>query len=536
MGILQRSLVAGVLILVIVVVRAVFLNRLPKRAFPVLWGVVILRLLLPFAIDSSFSVYTLLHTENGGDTKIEISKKPSDGAPKVISGSTSAVIFDTTSQQASSGLQGKADRLTGLTLFKEYEKICSGVWIVGIICFAAIFGTRYYWGLREFRTALPVENAFIENWLKDKKLRRKIVVRTSDRITAPLTYGLWKPVILFPTKLINESSQRLEYVLWHEYIHIRRWHTALKILLMVAVCMHWFNPLVWVMYLLLNRDIELSCDEGVLQCLGEAARKDYANTLITMEEKRYGHSLLYSGFSKSDMEQRIRSIMKYKKTTVISIGVAVVIVLGIIIVFATSPKEKQNKEPVSKDKHIENVVSSDAEEDMPQTEPESGIESESQEEVEPSDEEPSSETELESKPSSESDEQRESEQPPPEQQQEPQITEGTQEGTFKGFVVAADGRTIIIDEQKWVQPGDEDWKDEYYIHSGFEVVDASDIHASYPLSENCKFYYLEDHWYPQVEITYKEFINYQEEHGENVLWYFEAKDGEIVEVGENYRP
>jgi len=168
MGILQRSLVAGVLILVIVVVRAVFLNRLPKRAFPVLWGVVILRLLLPFAIDSSFSVYTLLHTENGGDTKIEISKKPSDGAPEVISGSTSAVIFDTTSQQASSGLQGKADRLPGLTLFKEYEKIYSGVWIVGIICFAAIFSTRYFRGLREFRTALPVENTFIENWLKDK--------------------------------------------------------------------------------------------------------------------------------------------------------------------------------------------------------------------------------------------------------------------------------------------------------------------------------------------------------------------------------
>lgn len=122
------------------------------------------------------------------------------------------------------------------------------------------------------------------------------------------------------------------------------------------------------------------------------------------------------------------------------------------------------------------------------------------------------------------------------EESEPQIAEGSLKGSFRGFVVSVDGSTIIIDEQKWVDSLDEEWKEEYDQGAGFEVVDISDIHASYKLSDNCKFSILDFHWDPRVEITYEEFINYQEEHGELVLWYFEEQNGEIVEVGENYRP
>ena len=122
------------------------------------------------------------------------------------------------------------------------------------------------------------------------------------------------------------------------------------------------------------------------------------------------------------------------------------------------------------------------------------------------------------------------------EESEPQIAEGFLKGSFKGFVVAVDGSTIIIDERKWVDFLDEEWKEEYDQGAGFEVVDISDIHASYTLSDNCRFSILDFHSDPRVEITYEEFISYQEEHGERVLWYFEEQNGEIVEVGENYRP
>ena len=376
MGILQRSLIASVLILVIIVVRAVFLNRLPKRVFPVLWVVVILRLLLPFSIDSGFSVYNTLFSvtdrresvpladvgskealENAiGDEGLHVT----DNSFEDIPDETSEVIFDAESQQVSHISQKNAGGI--------YEKVCKGVWIAGIICFAGFFSILYFRGLREFRTALPVENAFIDNWLKDKKLRRTIIARQSDRISAPLTYGLWKPVILFPKNMLKESNQSLEYVLWHEFIHIRRWHTALKIVLMAAVCMHWFNPFIWVMYVLLNKDVELSCDEGVLRCMGETAKKEYASILIGMEENRFRHTPLYNGFSKSDVEKRIRSIMRYKKATVISISAAIVIVLGIVIVFTTSPKEEKQGGSADDEKQIENVEDSGSEEEVSGTE------------------------------------------------------------------------------------------------------------------------------------------------------------------------
>ena len=82
----------------------------------------------------------------------------------------------------------------------------------------------------------------------------------------------------------QQDTQQLSYILQHEYIHIRRWDGLTKLLLTAAVCLHWFDPLVWVMYQLANRDLELACDETLLRQLGEGERTAYARTLIRLEE------------------------------------------------------------------------------------------------------------------------------------------------------------------------------------------------------------------------------------------------------------
>ena len=91
-----------------------------------------------------------------------------------------------------------------------------------------------------------------------------------------------------------------------------------KLIATLALCIHWFNPVVWAMYIFLNRDIELSCDESVVRQFGETSKSNYAKTLISMEEKKSGLIPLHNSFSRNAIEERITAIMKTKKMTIIT--------------------------------------------------------------------------------------------------------------------------------------------------------------------------------------------------------------------------
>ncbi len=139
-----------------------------------------------------------------------------------------------------------------------------------------------------------------------------------------------------PKKTNWEDKDALRYVLAHEFVHIRRFDAVTKLLLTAAVCLHWFNPLVWAMYTLANRDIELSCDEAVIRQFGRDTRAAYAMTLIRMEEVNSGFAPLGSYFSKNPMEERITAIMKMRKTTLTSLALAAVLISGTATAFAAS--------------------------------------------------------------------------------------------------------------------------------------------------------------------------------------------------------
>ena len=149
----------------------------------------------------------------------------------------------------------------------------------------------------------------------------------AGRISSPLTFGVLRPVILVPKKTDWTDETALRYVLEHEFVHIQRFDVLSKLLLIAAVCVHWFNPLVWVMYVLANRDLELSCDETVLRRFGGDIRAAYARVLIRMEAARGGFAPLCNHFGKNAIEERI---------TIVSLGLTALLVAGTVTVFATS--------------------------------------------------------------------------------------------------------------------------------------------------------------------------------------------------------
>lgn len=338
MSLVQMSLSAALMIVAIIILRALTIERFPKKTFLVLWWIALLRLLIPFSIPSVMSFYSWF--DPNLPTVVEQSSAMESTFEPVLDDSSETM--ENTTQFEMTPIPDTDIEYVEVKPSKSFSEIFFDmlpvIWGVGIGVIAAFFGINYWKGIREFRMSLPVENEFVDEWLSSHQLRRNITIHQYDCIHTPLTYGIFRPVILLPKESLEQSPSTLNFILTHEWVHIRRFDCVTKILLTAALCIHWMNPLVWVMYLLFNRDIELSCDETVLHLLGRNRRSDYALALIDMEEQKGGFASFASGFGRNAIEERIRAIMKMKKASLITILAAVVVVACVSILFATSAK------------------------------------------------------------------------------------------------------------------------------------------------------------------------------------------------------
>jgi len=325
MSLLQMSFLGTVIILLIVVLRAVLINRLPKKTFLILWWIALIRLLVPFSIKSVTSIYSLLQSIYSDINPVRTAQTttflPIHGnMPEIANGLSEAMVQRT-----------------------ESISILSVIWLAGLLLCFGFFAVSYIKCYREFRFSLPVENDILEAWKEKHPLKRSLSIRQTETIAAPLSYGVIRPVILMPKNTEWKNIYQLRYVLEHEYVHIRRLDMLTKLIMIAAVCIHWFNPLVWVMYILFNRDLELSCDETVVRRFGMDIKSVYATTLISMEEKKSGLTPLCNSFSKNAIEERIRAIMKIKKTSKFAVIISAVLVICVTGGFATSASSLEKK-------------------------------------------------------------------------------------------------------------------------------------------------------------------------------------------------
>lgn len=322
-----------------------------------LWWCVILRLLLPFAIPSSRSVVSIAENggnylrtaiaegskewrQSGGDEALPLANAHGNNQERQgtteLNNSDQSVVMETAETYSVSSAA-----LAVPAALKEYAYY---LYLAGTFIFAAFFLIGYLRGLRAFAVAIPVKEEAVTEWAAGHPLRRNYAVKKLRGLSGPLTYGIRKPVILLPEILCEGlatggiSKEELSYILWHEYIHIRRWDALTKIFLAAAVCLHWWNPMIWWMYVLANRDMELSCDEAVLWEVGADKRAAYANLLIAMETWKGSFVPFYSGFGTKKMEERIYAVMKNKKYTIATVVTVAALVLGTATVFSFSEK------------------------------------------------------------------------------------------------------------------------------------------------------------------------------------------------------
>lgn len=317
MNLTEMSVAGSALILVTLVLRRLLGGRLPRWTMPILWWTALLRLLLPLEIPSPVSIRGLLPSRASGMAALEPLSSP-----------VSALEPRSAAQAAQYAAAAHGQVSPALV-----------AWTVGFT--ACAVALLWFWGssLRNFRESLPLADETARRWLSAHPTLRRIQVRQSDRIDSPLTYGLLRPVILLPARR-DWSEAELECVLAHEYSHIRHLDSLTKGLLLLAACVHWFNPLVWGMTMWAGRDLELRCDEHAARLLGEARRGSYALTLLRLEEARDAFPPSFNYFTTNSISERIETLMKRKKASMLAAGLALVLMFAAGAVFATSASAK----------------------------------------------------------------------------------------------------------------------------------------------------------------------------------------------------
>lgn len=324
------SLQGGVMILLAAALRVPLKRRLPKWTFPALWALALARLTLPIALPLPQGVNDWLFRAQSAapGQAVQTANLPAAGLP--------------TPNLPYTGMSpAMADRM-GAAPSPHFAFPWLWIWAAGALALAVYFAVAYWRGYRLFAASLPVSRPEVARWQSAHPLFRPYVIRESDRISTPLTYGVLRPVILLPKSARQADEQTLNALLTHEWTHIRRFDAAFKLALAAALCLHWPNPAVWLLYTLANRDLEFACDEAALTRLGTDSRASYARALLCMEALRDGSLPFFSGFGKSDIEKRILSIMKTKKTSPWALTLALVLLLASVTAFAAPNPQAPN--------------------------------------------------------------------------------------------------------------------------------------------------------------------------------------------------
>lgn len=320
----NMSLTASVAIAFVIVLR-LLLKKAPKVLSYALWGIVLFRLLCPAAIGSDFSIYHLLGAtaEKSGTLTSVIEYVPSDivhtAYPSVnfpVQG-VSDVINDTLPQGQE---QLAADPL------EAPMAIAAWIWMAGVLVMVLGSVVSYIRLRRKRAVVVPLrENIFI-----------------ADDIMSPFVGGLFRPKIYLPCSL-GEKEQ--EYIILHEQHHIRRLDHVAKLLAFLALTIHWFNPLVWIAFVLAGKDMEMSCDEAVIRKVGSDVRADYAASLLTLATGRRIFAGTPLAFGEGDTRDRIYNLSRWKKPAVWAVLLAAAACITLAAALLTNPRKAE--EPIA---------------------------------------------------------------------------------------------------------------------------------------------------------------------------------------------
>lgn len=327
---LEMSLLASFIVLAVLLLRLI-LRKVPKWIFVVMWGIVLIRLVCPFSIESPVGLMPnseSIQIDSGIENTIKIPylSLPNNENINNNQSANNSIVQD----KASNDVEVYSHQI-------KWINIASVIWISGASMLLIYMIVTYVGIKRKVRTAVA---------LKDN-------IYQSENVDSPFVLGIIKPKIYLPFKL---NEQDMENVIAHEKAHIKRKDYLWKPIGFVMLAVHWFNPLIWISYILLCRDIEAACDEKVIKDYTVEQKADYSQALLSCSVKNKRISACPLAFGEGSVKKRVKSVLNYKKPAFWVIVVAIILCVVLAVCFLTSRKNDSEKKNVGNGDTNKNVI------------------------------------------------------------------------------------------------------------------------------------------------------------------------------------
>lgn len=324
MQVLDMTKAAGIVILVVAAVR-ILLHKAPKIFSYILWSVVLFRLLCPLTLEIPVSLMPEM-------SSVSESYDLTEESISIVGASEAA--YQAVGDALNGGLGIQHIRTTQRNENGMTKYVSADWWDVWILI------GQYVWVLGMMIMA-------VRSVISYKKLQKNLAVKVclrdniyiADDIQSPFVKGIFKPVIYLPPGLKEEEQ---EYIILHEKCHIKRKDPLFKMLAFLALCIHWFNPLVWLAFVLANKDMEMSCDEAVLKKMGQEIRADYAASLLSLATGSRRIAGMPLAFGEGDTKSRIKNLAGWRKPVLwISIVACLVCIVLAVCLIGNPVSEKE---------------------------------------------------------------------------------------------------------------------------------------------------------------------------------------------------
>ncbi len=308
----NQSITTGWVILAILLFRLLF-RRAPKRILCLLWGVAALRLVLPFSLES---VISLIPSSQTVESTIHLSPVPTvDSGVGVIDRVVNPILTDTFAPEPGASVNP----------LQVVTAVAANLWLLGMVALVLYAIVSYCLLRRRVATAVPYETDLCP-----------CPVKQCETVASPFILGFVRPKVYLPFVM---EAEAIPYVLRHEAAHIRRGDPLWKLIGYLLLTVFWFNPLVWVAYLLFCRDVELACDEAVLREEDEAGRCRYAEALLSCQMKKPHLSAGLLAFGEVSIGTRIKQSLHYKKPALWLVILSLILAAALTGCLLTDPVE-----------------------------------------------------------------------------------------------------------------------------------------------------------------------------------------------------
>ena len=314
MNYLYMNISVVLVIVSTLIIRRIFINKVPHVVFATLWALAMIRVTVPFKFTSDWSIFNLFYHARD-------------------------MLFREAIIRKHYSLEQIEEMLSTYIALNVLWDIIVCIWGMGVIVIGLHFFRSYRWGKCIINNSVLHSGKDVDSikkWMKEYNFNFDVEIRKSSEIYVPISFGCIKRGIIIPENFDITNELESKQIVIHESVHLKYQHIVIKLILISIVSFSWFNPFIWVLFKHIKQDMEICCDKNVIARLGVEQRESYARNLLKYAQMECVDSVVYSSFADNFTKERVGAIMRFKKVSGFMAVVSVVLMMSVVNIFGAT--------------------------------------------------------------------------------------------------------------------------------------------------------------------------------------------------------